>query len=202
MIILDFETNSTNIHDVIEVAAFRVELINKEYKVIDTFHRYYFSEYEVNPHTLDVHKLSPDRLEKLRKDVDYEERFENDTDFVEFCKNAKTLVAHNTSFELRHLKNLVSFENNFCTMKENKTIVKATNKNGAIKLPKLIETCEYYNIDFDNEQYHSAIYDVTKTLEILNKMEVYDIQVSLQSKHCFNHLAVKTHLEILKKHQK
>ena len=50
MIILDFETNSANVHDVIEVAAFRVELVKNEYKVIDTFHRYYFSAYEVNPH--------------------------------------------------------------------------------------------------------------------------------------------------------
>jgi len=96
VIILDFETNSANIHDVIEVAAFRVEKVNNEYKVLDTFHRYYFSEYEVNPHALAVHKLSPDRLERLRKSVTYEEYFEDDTDFVEFCKNTKTLVAHNT----------------------------------------------------------------------------------------------------------
>ena len=40
-----------------------------------------------------------------------------------------------------------------------------------IKNPKLIETCKYYHIEFDDEQYHSAIYDVTKTLEILNKMK-------------------------------
>lgn len=175
MIILDFETNSPNIYDVIEVAALRVELIDNEYKVVDTFHRYYFSEYEVNPHSLAVHKLSPDRLERLRKDADYEEHFEDDTDFIEFCKNAKTLVAHNTPFEVRHLGNLVSFENHFCTMRENKHIVKATNDKGNIKNPKLIETCKYYNIDFDDEQYHSAIYDATKTLEILNKMEVFDI---------------------------
>ncbi len=57
MIILDFETNSANIHDVIEMAVFRVELIDNEYKVLDAFHRYYFSEYEVNPHALAVHKL-------------------------------------------------------------------------------------------------------------------------------------------------
>ncbi|RLA72473.1 MAG: 3'-5' exonuclease [Epsilonproteobacteria bacterium] len=171
MIILDFETNSANIHDVIEVAAFRVELIYNEYKVVDTFHRYYLSEYEVNPHALAVHKLSPDRIKRLRKDVDYEEYFEDDTDFVEFCKNAKTLVAHNITFELRHIGNLLSFENHFCTMKENKTIVKATNVRGNIKNPKLIETCNYYNIEFDDEQYHSAIYDVTKTLEILNMMD-------------------------------
>ncbi|NOQ32222.1 MAG: 3'-5' exonuclease [Helicobacteraceae bacterium] len=171
MIILDFETNSANIHDVIEVAAFRVELIGNEYKVLDTFHRYYFSEYEVNPHALAVHKLSVDRLERLRKNVDYEEHFENDTDFVEFCRNTKTLVAHNISFELRHIGELLLFENHFCTMKENKKIVKATNVKGNIKNPKLIETCKYYNIDFDDEQYHSAIYDVTKTLEILNMMD-------------------------------
>ena len=172
MIILDFETNSANIHDVIEVAAFRVELIDNEYKVMETFHRYYFSEYEVNPHALAVHKLSPQRLEKLRKDAQYEEYFEDDTDFVEFCKNTKTLVAHNISFELRHIGDLLAFENLFCTMKENKKIVKATNAKGNLKNPKLIETCLHYNITFDDEQYHSAIYDVTKTLEILNKMRL------------------------------
>ncbi len=171
MIILDFETNSTNIHDVIEVAAFRVALVNNEYKVLDTFHRYYFSQFEVNPHALAVHKLSPDRLERLRKSATYEEYFEDDTDFVAFCKNTKTLVAHNISFELRHIGKLLSFKNHFCTMKENKKTVKAINIRGNIKNPKLIEACKYYNIDFDEEQYHSAIYDVTKTLQILNKME-------------------------------
>jgi len=173
VIILDFETNSANIHDVIEVAAFRVEQVSNKYKVIDTFHRYYFSEYAVNPHALAVHKLSPDRLERLRKDASYEEYFEDDTDFVEFCENTKILVAHNISFELRHIGGLLSFESHFCTMKENKKIVKATNIRGNIKNPKLIETCAYYDIEFDNEQYHSAIYDVTKTLDILNMM-IYD----------------------------
>lgn len=171
MIILDFETNSANVHDVIEVAAFRVELAENKYKIIDTFHRYYFSDYAVNPHALAVHKLSPERLKRLRKDANYEECFEDDTDFIEFCKNAKTLVAHNISFELRHIGSLLVFEKHFCTMKENKKIVQATNIKGNLKNPKLIETCEYYNIEFDHEQYHSAIYDVTKTLEILNKME-------------------------------
>ncbi len=171
MIILDFETNSTNVHDVIEVAAFRVALINGVYKIQDTFHRYYFSEYEENPYALAVHKLSEERLTRLRKDVDYEEYFENDTDFIEFCKDANTLVAHNISFELRHIGDILAFEHHFCTMKENKKIVQATNAKGNLKNPKLIETCLHYNIDFDDEQYHSAIYDVTKTLEILNKMQ-------------------------------
>ena len=148
MIILDFETNSSNVHDVIEVAAFKVRKQGEEYIVLDTFHRYYFSEYEVNPHALAVHQLSPDRLERLRKDVEYEEYFEEDQDFIEFCKGASTLVAHNISFELRHLGSLVSFDKHICTMKENKQIVKAFNAKGNVKNPKLIETCEFYSIDF------------------------------------------------------
>lgn len=170
MIILDFETNSSNVHDVIEVAAFRVKKSGDAYVVLDTFHRYYNSDYDVNPHALAVHKLSPARISVLRADADYAEYFEEDSEFIDFCKGAKTLVAHNISFELRHLGNLVSFEKHFCTMKENKKIVKALNAKGNLKNPKLIETCEFYDIEFDNEQYHSAIYDVTKTLDILNYM--------------------------------
>lgn len=170
MIILDFETNSANIHDVIEVAAFRVEVVEHKYLIRDTFHRYYFSEYEVNPHALAVHKLSPEKIARLRANADYEELFEDDQEFIEFCKGTKTLVAHNVTFELRHLGELVHFDHHICTMKENKAIVKALNIRGNLKNPKLLETCRFYNIEFDEEQYHSAIYDVTKTLEVLNKM--------------------------------
>lgn len=171
MIILDFETNSSNIHDVIEVAAFKVEKKDGIYVAIDTFHRYYFSPYEVNPHALAVHKLSPERLQSLRAEADYEEYFEDDDDFIDFCQGAKTLVAHNISFELRQLGDLVSFDHHICTMKENKQIVKVFNAKGHVKNPKLIETCDFYGIDFDDAQYHSAIYDVTKTLDILNAMD-------------------------------
>lgn len=90
MIILDFETNSANIHDVIEVAAFCVNKVDNVYVVVDTFHRYYFSEYEVNPHALAVHKLSPERLARLRADADYVEHFEDDQEFIEFCQGKKT----------------------------------------------------------------------------------------------------------------
>ena len=170
MIILDFETNSANVHDVIEVAAFKVLKEGDEYIVKETFHRYYFSAYEVNAYALAVHQLSPDRLERLRRGVEYEEYFEDDEDFVTFCQGSTTLVAHNISFELRHLGTLVSFDKHICTMKENKQIVKAFNAKGKVKNPKLIETCDFYGIDFDDEQYHSAIYDVAKTLDILNAM--------------------------------
>jgi DNA polymerase-3 subunit epsilon len=172
LIILDFETNSANIHDVIEVAAFRIKREAGVYVIADTFHRYYFSEYEVNPYALAVHKLSPQRIERLRANVDYSEYFAEDQAFVEFCQGAKTLIAHNIAFELRHLCDLITFENHFCTMKSNKKVVGALNVRGSLKNPKLLETCRHYRIDFDADQYHSAIYDVTKTLEILNMMGV------------------------------
>lgn len=172
MIILDFETNSANIHDVIEAAAFRIRREEGAYVIADTFHRYYFSEYEVNPYALAIHKLSPERIGRLRANADYAEYFAEDREFVEFCQGAKILIAHNVAFELRHLGELVRFEKHFCTMKTNKKAVGALNIRGSLKNPKLLETCRHYRIDFDEDQYHSAIYDVTKTLEILNTMKV------------------------------
>lgn len=171
MIILDFETNSSSVYDVIEAAAVKVEFVNGVYKVIDKFHRYYLSRYPINPYSYEVHKLTPEKILAHRNNASYASYFKEDEEFFEFCKNSKTLVAHNINFELRHLRNLVSFENHFCTMKENKHIVKAINKNGNIKNPKLDETCLFYGIQFDANSYHSATYDVSKTYEILQRME-------------------------------
>ena len=173
MIILDFETNSTNEHDVIEVAAAKIEYKDGEYVVVDMFHRYYLSRYPVNRYSFEVHKITPEMVLQYRqeKNQTHSVYFKEDLDFVEFCKGTKTLVAHNISFELRHLYKLVEFENHFCTMKENKNIVKALNKNGNIKNPKLNETCRFYKIDFDEDSYHSATYDVSKTYEILKSMK-------------------------------
>lgn len=171
MIILDFETNTSNIHDVIEVAAVKVVFENDDYKVIDKFHRYYLSRYPVNPYSYEVHKLTPEKILAHRNNATYSSYFQEDEEFIKFCKSAKTLIAHNINFELRHLGSLIKFDRHFCTMKENKHIVKAVNKNGNIKNPKLDETCLFYGIDFDETSYHSATYDVSKTYEILRRME-------------------------------
>ncbi len=172
MIILDFETNSQNEHDVIEAAAVKLELINGEFVVKEKFHRYYLSRYPVNPYSYEVHKLSPEAILKVRQNSNYASYFKEDEDFVEFCSGAKTLVAHNISFELRHLRDIVKFENHICTMKENKAFVKALNKNGQIKNPTLDEVCFCYGIEFDEDKHHSATYDVSKTYEILKRMKI------------------------------
>ena len=170
MILLDFETNSHHVRDVIEAAAFRVQKRGSEYVVTDTFHRYYISRHPVNPYALAVHRLSPSRLLELRGDAAYAEHFDEDEAFIAFCEGATTLVAHNAAFELRHLDSLVTFEKQLCTMKANKSAVNARNARGGLKNPTLRETCGFYGIGFDDAQYHSAIYDVTKTLEVLNRM--------------------------------
>ena len=177
MIILDFETNTLNTHDVIEAAAVKVELINDEYIVKDKFHRYYLSRYPVNYYSYQVHKLTPELIleHRNKSDKKYVSYFKEDEDFIEFCKGSKTLVAHNISFELKRIEGMVEFQNHICTMKENKHIVKALNKNGNIKNPKLDETCIFYGIDFDPNAYHSATYDVSKTYEIFKHMKNRDL---------------------------
>lgn len=175
MIILDFETNTLNPHDVIEAAAVKIEIENDQYKVADKFHRYYLSRYPVNYYSYQVHRLTPELILEHRNNSDekYASYFKEDEDFIKFCEGAKTLVAHNISFELKHIEGLVSFQNHICTMKENKQVVKALDKRGRIKNPKLDETCIYYGIEFDNESYHSATYDVSKCYEILKCMDIY-----------------------------
>lgn len=172
MIILDFETNSGNIGDVIEVAAVKIKKEGDDYKVVDKFHRYYLSRYPVNYYSYAVHRLTPELILDYRQDKDYASYFTEDEDFSNFCEDAQTLIAHNISFELRHIDKMASFSNHICTMKENKQIVKSLNKNGRLKNPSLDEVCEFYGIEFDESQHHSATYDVSKTFEILKRMEI------------------------------
>lgn len=170
MIILDFETNSHTPNDVLEVAAHKLQLNNEYYEVVETFHRYYYSKYPVNSFALKVHKLSPEVIMQKRQDADYALFFAEDEEFKLFCQGATTLIAHNVTFELKHLQGIATFKKHICTMKNNRTTVKARNKNGAIKNPKLSECCAFYDINFDEELYHSALYDVDKTLEVFNLM--------------------------------
>ena len=169
MIVLDFETNSHNHGDVLEVAAVRLD---DNLKVLDKFHRYYLSRYPLNFHSYKVHKLTPELIMQYRKDKSYSSYFSEDLDFENFCKEASTLIAHNISFELRHINKRVYFQNHICTMKENKHKVKALNIKGNIKNPSLDEVCRFYGIDFEIDKYHSATYDVSKTYEILKKMRL------------------------------
>jgi len=171
MIILDFETNSNNPKDVLEVGALKIKKENDSYTIVETFHRYYYSQYKTNPWALKVHNLSPTKIKILRKEKSYPKFFADDSDFILFCQNCTTLIAHNISFELRYLDSIVLFKKHFCTMKENKKLVNVLNKNGRPKNPTLKETCNYYKINFDDNRYHNALYDAEQTFKIVRKMK-------------------------------
>lgn len=169
MIILDFETNTHNIGDVFEVAAVKID---KNFNILDKFHRYYLSRYPLNFYSYAVHRLTPELIMDYRKDKTYSSYFSEDLDFEEFCKGSSTLVAHNISFELRHINSRVIFQNHICTMQKSKNLVKLYGKDGRLKNPKLDEACNYFGIEFDSSKYHSATYDVSKTYEILKMMAI------------------------------
>lgn len=173
MIIIDFETNSSAVGDVVEVAILKVKRNeNDKYEIVDTFHRYYHSAYSLNYHSLKVHNLTPEKIEELRNESDdfAPELFVDDYEFEAFCKDADNIVAHNLPFEIRHIDGRSEFVGHICTMRENKPIVKSLGVSGGIKLPKLNEVCAFYSIPFDEDSYHSAIFDVTMTLHIINAM--------------------------------
>lgn len=170
MVVLDFETNTRTPMDVLEVAALKLVKKDNTYEVVDVFHRYYYSRYEVDVFALEVHGLDFEELQLLRGDAKYPKYFDEDSDFIKFCEGSSILIAHNISFELYHLNQIVKFENLFCTMKENKKIVGALNISGHLKNPKLAEVCAYYGIEVEEEKCHGALYDAQLTLNIINSM--------------------------------
>lgn len=99
--------------------------------------------------------------------------------FVNALNKTKVVVGHNVSFDSRvvmaecienKLYCPIFQRDKFDTMKEYKNYVKATNKNGKIKFPKLDEL--YYKVfkkHFDNQ--HNASADVNATAECFFKLK-------------------------------
>lgn len=97
---------------------------------------------------------------------------------LQYCDE---IIGHNISFDIDSIKQnakkcgieLKFPPNIFCTMKESKNIVKCVNKNNQIKFPKLIEMCKFFNVEFLENSFHDAQYDVEKTfecyLQLINK---------------------------------
>ncbi|MBD74032.1 MAG: hypothetical protein CMM96_00860 [Rickettsiales bacterium] len=94
--------------------------------------------------------------------------------------NVNKFVAHNFDFDKNVILSEIfrmddlTYKNiftkpHYCTMKEGTNITKLQNRYG-YKRPKLSELCKYYNIQFDENYAHNALYDTTKTLECYNKM--------------------------------
>ena len=95
--------------------------------------------------------------------------------------NVNKFVAHNYNFdsnvlrsEICRMKDVNDFANifnkqHYCTMESGTNITKLPNIYG-YKWPSLSELCHHYNISFDENKAHKALYDTTKTFECYNKM--------------------------------
>lgn len=111
---------------------------------------------------------------------------------IALATKADLLIAHNVEFDTkvvasalwRHLLTETTFDNieenheiiatpvnfwlslpTYCTMKESKEIVRATNKKGALKYPKLTEAYEFF-FNRPLNRAHSANADAVAVLEI------------------------------------
>ena len=97
---------------------------------------------------------------------------------------ADLFIAHNDIFDIRMVASelyrsdlldeldILLGKESFCTMKESKLIVKAKNKNGGLKNPKLTEAYEFF-FDKQLDNSHSANADTVACLEIYLALQQY-----------------------------
>jgi DNA polymerase III epsilon subunit-like protein len=123
-----------------------------------------FSKEQVLANGYDMESI----LIKMKKDVE--------------IYNVNTIIAHNYEFdsnvilsEIYRLSNTsytsIFERNKYCTMLNGTSITKLMPyRFGNYKYPKLPELCLHYDIEFDPNMAHGALYDTEKTIECYMKM--------------------------------
>lgn len=164
IIVFDFETNGFNGTSVLSLSAIKAEVTQKGLLEKERFNRFYYRTpgEALTPDAIAINKLNEATITKLRDGVDYPEHYIDDVhSFIEFCGDADHFVAHNFSFD----RDFVGFETliSFCTFMEAQRI--NTGKNN-----KLSDLARFYNIEINEENLHSSMYDVEILFEILKAM--------------------------------
>ena len=118
-----------------------------------------------------VHKIGRERINK--EGIDPKEQlilFQNIC--IELKKRNLKIIAHNSSFDYRLLKQtalkyninfILQKEDFFCTMTHSKNILKLKNKNGRIKNPSNRELYKYFMNEEPTEKLHDALEDIKVT---------------------------------------
>lgn len=165
--------------DVLELAMIKM----KDGEILEKYHRYYYPDENAkfNPMTSKIHGLYENTILKKRKEH-FQEMVNNNEEFPfypkhflkdlksleNFIKDCDELVAHNLKFDIKFIPEHIIDKYNIktrCTMLENKDLVEAVDKNGRKKNPRLEELAEKLGVEFNKEDAHSGIYDVTKLME-------------------------------------
>lgn len=175
IVIFDVETNGLKGSSVLSISALRlqIDLESNKWEKIGEYNRFYFRRpgEEINYGAVDVNGLTDEVIEEKRKNTDYPLHFFEDIDsFREFSFGVKHFVAHNIKFDESFIP--FELEKKFDTMMENIDVVKAgwNPKYNKYKWPKLVECAHYYEVPFDDENFHESLYDVYITGRILYRM--------------------------------
>jgi DNA polymerase-3 subunit epsilon len=176
VIFFDTETNGLSANDsVLSISAIKC-LFSDENGLFETqvqgeYERYYFRKKgeAFGKGAVDVNGLTDEVIKEKRADAKYPLCFHEDTDaFLDFCGGAKHFCAHNIAYDRKYLP--FNLENVFCTMTQNKNVLKLKRKDGAFKMPRLSEAASYYKIKFNTDKLHGSSYDTKILFEIFKKM--------------------------------
>jgi len=163
VVFVDFETNGFSNTSVLQICATKGDFIDGDLINRETLNRYYFPtesfNHQASKHS---HKLTTIFIEKERKNCNYPKHFKDDIEIVDFFSNINKFVAHNVKFDYPILKTKREISSLFCTMDEFRK-----KKLGKWNLGFVLE---HYNIDYDKNKHHNALYDVERTIDIFIEM--------------------------------
>ncbi len=175
-IIFDTETNGlAPKSSVLSITAIKIDASGEELAVFD---RFYYPKEPYNSGAINVNGLDKKTIDYRRSlsSATYAKHFLNDTELGEFFidTNVEIWVAHNYNFDIKFLNKygIINHGKSYCTMLESMDIVKVqwNDYYQNWKWPKLREACDFFKIDFNEENAHSSLYDVRKTIELYQKL--------------------------------
>ncbi len=177
-IVFDTETNGlTPKCSVLSITAIKIDNHGKELEVFD---RFYYPKEPYNWDAINVNGLNRETIDSRRKilSATYARYFLDDPDVGKFFvdTSVKKWIAHNYNFDIKFLHNygITNPGKDYCTMLESMDIVKVewNDYYQNWKWPKLREACDFFKIDFSEEDAHSSFYDVRKTIELYQKLKM------------------------------
>jgi DNA polymerase-3 subunit epsilon len=176
VIFFDTETNGLNAGDsVLSISAIKVAFDGTQAAVHNTIVGQYERFYYRNPGeplgagAVKVNGLTDAVITQKRGDAAYPRYFREDAEaFRAFCGDTLHFSAHNIAYDRQYIPFLLP--DVFCTMTENKKVLKLRRKTGALKFPSLSETARFYRIEIDAARLHASTYDTALVYAIFIKM--------------------------------